>query len=75
MDFDEPMEAETIEEEPVKVKAEVETASTVKVEPKTEPKDEMLMYVCNTAFEFIIVYVCTSVMILLHRKLFYAITS
>uniref|UniRef100_A0A673NME3 DNA polymerase n=1 Tax=Sinocyclocheilus rhinocerous TaxID=307959 RepID=A0A673NME3_9TELE len=36
MDFDEPMEAENIEEEPVKVKAELETTPTVKVEPKTE---------------------------------------
>lgn len=47
MDFDEPMEAENVEEEPVKVKAELETTSTVKVEPKTEPQDEMFMYVCN----------------------------
>uniref|UniRef100_A0A671T8Z9 DNA polymerase n=1 Tax=Sinocyclocheilus anshuiensis TaxID=1608454 RepID=A0A671T8Z9_9TELE len=44
MDFDEPMEAENVEEEPVKVKAELETTSTVNVEPKTEPQDEMLMY-------------------------------
>uniref|UniRef100_A0A8C2E742 DNA polymerase n=1 Tax=Cyprinus carpio TaxID=7962 RepID=A0A8C2E742_CYPCA len=36
MDFDEPMEAENIEEEPVKVKAELETTSTVNMEPKTE---------------------------------------
>lgn len=48
MDFDEPMEAEILEEEPVKMKAEPETTPTVKVEPKTEPQDEMLMYVCNT---------------------------
>uniref|UniRef100_A0A8C1CWR5 DNA polymerase n=1 Tax=Cyprinus carpio carpio TaxID=630221 RepID=A0A8C1CWR5_CYPCA len=41
MDFDEPMEAENIEEEPVKVKAELETTPTVKVEPKNEPQDEM----------------------------------
>uniref|UniRef100_A0A672SXJ7 DNA polymerase n=1 Tax=Sinocyclocheilus grahami TaxID=75366 RepID=A0A672SXJ7_SINGR len=41
MDFDEPMEAENVEEEPVKVKAELETST---VEPKTEPQDEMLMY-------------------------------
>uniref|UniRef100_A0A672P6V3 DNA polymerase n=1 Tax=Sinocyclocheilus grahami TaxID=75366 RepID=A0A672P6V3_SINGR len=34
MDFDEPMEAENIEEEPVK--AELEMTPTVKVEPKTE---------------------------------------
>uniref|UniRef100_A0A8C1QB19 DNA polymerase n=1 Tax=Cyprinus carpio TaxID=7962 RepID=A0A8C1QB19_CYPCA len=43
MDFDEPMEAENIEEEPVKVKAELETTPTVKVEPKNEghrPFDE-----------------------------------
>uniref|UniRef100_A0A672SU74 DNA polymerase n=1 Tax=Sinocyclocheilus grahami TaxID=75366 RepID=A0A672SU74_SINGR len=33
MDFDEPMEAENVEEEPVKVKAELETST---VEPKTE---------------------------------------
>ncbi|XP_059380720.1 DNA polymerase alpha catalytic subunit [Carassius carassius] len=43
MDFDEPMEAENIEEEPVKVKAELETTSNVNVEPKTEPQDEMLI--------------------------------
>ncbi len=48
MDFDEPMESENIEEEPMKVKEELETTSTVKVEPKTEPQDVMLMYVCNT---------------------------
>ncbi len=48
MDFDEPMESENVEEEPVKVKEELETTSTVKVEPKTEPQDVMLMYVCNT---------------------------
>ncbi|XP_051538703.1 DNA polymerase alpha catalytic subunit isoform X3 [Myxocyprinus asiaticus] len=43
MDFDEPMEAENLEEEPVKVKAEPETKLTPKVEPKTDPKDEMLI--------------------------------
>ncbi|CAM4722751.1 unnamed protein product [Leuciscus chuanchicus] len=43
MDFDEPMEAEILEEEPVKMKAEPETTPTVKVEPKTEPRDEMLI--------------------------------
>lgn len=48
MDFDEPMEAENLEEEPMKMKAEPETTPTVKVEPKTEPQDEMLMYVCST---------------------------
>lgn len=43
MDFDELMEVENVEEEPVKVKAELETTSTVNMEPKTEPQDEMLM--------------------------------
>uniref|UniRef100_A0A8C2JGX2 DNA polymerase n=1 Tax=Cyprinus carpio TaxID=7962 RepID=A0A8C2JGX2_CYPCA len=43
MDFDELMEVENIEEEPVKVKAELETTSTVNMEPKTEPQDEMLI--------------------------------
>uniref|UniRef100_A0A671T540 DNA polymerase n=1 Tax=Sinocyclocheilus anshuiensis TaxID=1608454 RepID=A0A671T540_9TELE len=33
MDFDEPMEAENVEEEPVKVKAELETTSTVNRKP------------------------------------------
>uniref|UniRef100_A0A8C1H6B8 DNA polymerase n=1 Tax=Cyprinus carpio carpio TaxID=630221 RepID=A0A8C1H6B8_CYPCA len=36
MDFDELMEVENVEEEPVKVKAELETTSTVNMEPKTE---------------------------------------
>uniref|UniRef100_A0A9J8B998 DNA polymerase n=1 Tax=Cyprinus carpio carpio TaxID=630221 RepID=A0A9J8B998_CYPCA len=43
MDFDELMEVENVEEEPVKVKAELETTSTVNMEPKTEPQDEMLI--------------------------------
>lgn len=43
MDFDEPMEAENLEEEPVNVKVESEATPTLKVEPKTEPKEEMLM--------------------------------
>lgn len=43
MDFDEPMEAENLEEEPVKEKAEPETKPIVKVEPKTEPQDKMLI--------------------------------
>ncbi|XP_065114338.1 DNA polymerase alpha catalytic subunit [Paramisgurnus dabryanus] len=44
IDFDEPMEAEMVEEEePVKVKVESESPPSLKVEPKSEPKDEMLM--------------------------------
>lgn len=50
MDFDEPMEAENLEEEPVKVKAEPETKPIAKVEPKTEPQDKMLMYVCRLIY-------------------------
>lgn len=43
MDFDEPMEAENHEEEPVNLNVEPEAAPTLKVEPKTELKEEMLM--------------------------------
>lgn len=43
MDFDEPMEAENLEEEPVNAEVESEATPTVKVEPKTEPQDEMLI--------------------------------
>ncbi|KAA0704573.1 DNA polymerase alpha catalytic subunit [Triplophysa tibetana] len=43
MDFDEPMETENQKEEPVNLNVEPEAAPTLKVEPKTEPKEEMLI--------------------------------
>ncbi|TRY69884.1 hypothetical protein DNTS_015347, partial [Danionella cerebrum] len=42
MDFDEPMDAEN-QEEPVKMKIEPEAQTNLKVEPKTEPLDHMLI--------------------------------
>lgn len=58
VDFDEPMELGAVEQEEVevKVKAEPEAVPVVKAEPKAEPQDEVLKWVCL----YIITFGCSS---------------